>query len=222
MKNYNEILRSSGPLVLILILGFFVVKFTLAKVGEQSVQIKKLEKDNTTLTQKIRILSAAGLDSENDANLVTIVLPESNSSLVVVSQLRLKALEMSLLVDSLKVGAEIKDPSGLSRSDVSFEITGPKPQIIDYLNSLSQIAPIVIVDKVKLSESEGIARASVGVKAFWSALPKTLPSVSESLKDLTEAEYEFLIELDKLQKPQFSSDYIESNEGDGRGNPFAL
>jgi Tfp pilus assembly protein PilO len=220
MKNYNEILKAIGPLVIVLFLGFFVGQFTLSKVGEQSIKIKKLQKENTVLTQKVKLLSSVATNVQDGANLVTITLPESNSSLAVVSQIKLTALENELVIGNLKSGAEVKDSSGLSRADISFEIDGAKTKIIDYLNSLTKVAPIIVVDKVKLSETENGARASVTVKAFWTALPKTLPSINQSINDLTEKEIQVLDDIGTLRQPQFVGSSVETS-GEGKVDPFS-
>lgn len=219
MKNYTEIVKAVSPLIVVLVLGVFVVKSTLAKIDDQSVLIKKFQKENNTLSQKVKILSAVSVDTSTQVNAVTIALPDSNSSLAVVSQLKDIALTSGLKLGNLKAGSEVKDTSGLSRADISFEVEGPKPQIVDYLNTLPTIAPITIVDKVELIEVDQISRATVTVKAFWTAFPKTLPALNDTLSDLTEKETEILTEVSELKQPQFSSGVGEAVDN-GRVDPF--
>lgn len=204
MKNYQEIIKSVAPLLMIVLLFAFTAKFTLSKVSTQSTQIEKLTKEKVTLSAKVKLLSEISDTVSEGASAASIALPDTNYALAAISQLRFKALENGLTLGSLKAGNEVKDTSGLMRSDITFQVNGPKLQIVSFINSIPTIAPILITEKVKMTEVNEVTRADITVKSFWAELPKALPSLTQQLSDLTEKELVILDEVSALTPPSFA------------------
>lgn len=219
MKNYREIIKSVSLLVIVAVLFLITAKFVIPKASSQTAVISKLKKDQNTLDQKIKLLSAIKDTLDQDVNFVTIALPNTNNTLVAISQIRNKALENGLIFGSLKSGAEVKDLSGLMRSEITFQVNGPKGQIVNFINSIPTIAPILITEKVKITEANEITRADISVKSFWSEYPKSLPSTAQNLSDLTEKEVKILEEISTLTPPTFS--VSSPNVGSERPDPFS-
>lgn len=218
MKNSKEILNSTAPFFIVLVLIIITAKFGLGKVFDQNLEVKKLTLEKTTLNQKIKILSSLTDSTEFRTTSAAIALPELNPSLTVVSQLKSLALQNGIILLGIKAGAETKDTSGLLRVDISFEIDGAKPLIINFIKEVSNIAPITLLDKVKIADSGELTRADISVKSFWSPFPKTISGVTESVNDLTEQEVQVLTEIENLTMPEFvvNSTTIEN----ARENPF--
>lgn len=118
----------------------------------------------------------------------------------------------------MKAGAEVKDNSGLKRVDISFEVDGAKPDIIEFVNKIKTISPITIVDKIKISEVNGATRANVTVKSFWADLPKTIPNLTQQVTDLTDKEEQTLMEVSLLTTPSFF--VTEASEENVIADPF--
>ena len=91
--------------------------------------------------------------------------------------------------------------------------------MLEFLKSIDTIAPITLVDKIKINEVGGTTRAEVSVKSFFAALPTKLPSLTEPLRDLTEAERETLSKISALTQPPFTD--IPPSQGEGKIDPFA-
>lgn len=221
MKNYTEIAKVFLPSLIIIAVSFFVVKFGLGKASEINTKIQKEQKTKTTLNQKYKLLSTVSDFIEDDANGVSLALPSSNPVLVSVSQLKTLALNNSVSLADLKAGPEIKDTSGMLRSDIAFEAEGEKNNIFAFVDSISTVAPMMLVDKIKVSEVAGITRADITVKSFWATLPKTLPALTQEINDLTEKEKEILAKVNALVKPQFVTETPVSGDNN-RLSPFAL
>jgi len=167
MKNYREIIKSTSLFIIVLVLFVITANFVIPKANSQTAIINKLKKEQTTLDQKVKLLSSIQDTLDQDVNFVTIALPNTNPTLIAISQIRSKALENGLQFGSLKSGSEIKDLSGLLRADITFQVNGPKSQIVNFINSIQTVAPILVTEKVKITEANEITRADISVKSFW-------------------------------------------------------
>ena len=207
------------PLLAVIILFIIVGKFGLSKISEVRAGLAKAQKDRTILTQKTDILRTVSASVGESANAALGVLPESNPSLAVVSQIKLLALENSVLVSGIKSGPEIADKTGLLRTDISFDIIAPRDQMIAFIKATGNIAPVIVVDKIKLSENGGVERAAISVKSFWSPLPTKLPLLTTEITNLTEAEKQLITDMGSLRKPVFV--IVPPSTGTGRTDPFS-
>ncbi|MFI5241180.1 MAG: hypothetical protein ACHQUA_01970 [Microgenomates group bacterium] len=191
------------PFVITIFLFAIMLKFGFSKISEIRLKISEAKKTETVLNQKLDLLTQVDTDVLASSTAVAIALPETNSSLSVISQLKSLAGGNGIFLSNLKTGAESVDKSGLKRIDVSFDIEASRDLIFDFLADVDNIAPIVLIDKVKINETGGVARGSIVVKSFWSELPKKLPPLNEEIKDLTAEERETLIQVTSLIQPSF-------------------
>jgi hypothetical protein len=146
-------------------------------------------------------------------------MPENNSALVVLTQLKILSGVRGVFLGNVKSGAEVKDESGLSRVDITFDSRGTKESVMAFLKDTKNLAPIVKLNKIKISQALGETLATVSVMAFWSELPKTIPSVTEGISDLTPAERATLTEIGGLIQPIFTE--LPAIEG-GKEDPFGI
>lgn len=217
-ENIKVIGSSVLPLIIILILFVIVGNFAFSKITDLRTQIGDAETVGNTLKQKVNLLSTVSGSVANYSSSAAVALPDSNTSLAVISQLKNLAILNTVLLSNIKAGSETKDPSGFSRTDVSFDVEGSRDQIVTFLKAISGIAPISLVGTVKISESGGLVRAGVGVRTFWAAIPKTLPTSNQSINDLTADERSLLSTINSLTPPSFS--VAPASQGGGRPNPF--
>lgn len=219
-ENIKIIIASASPLVIVLILFLVVGNFGMGKVRSVRDEITQAETAQNILTQKLTLLQTVSQTLGNAPDIAATALPSSNSALTAISQLKNLGFLNSILLSNVKGGTETKDSSGLSRADITFEITGTRPQIMAFIKSIPGVAPIILVDSVKLNESAGVTRATVGVKTFWSALPTTLPKVGQALTDLTPEEKNILVTLSSLTQPVFLA--LPPAAGGGKTDPFSI
>lgn len=211
-------INSIWPLVVVVILFLIVGNFGINKILDLRSQISKSQSDQNILKGKLSLLQRVSIDVSTNTNIAVAALPENNPSLVVVSQLRTIALQNGISISGIKTGNEIKDDSGLSRVDISFEVDGPRPVVFSFLDAIGKIAPITLINKIKVSENSGSTRVEMAVKSYWSALPKTLPALTESISDLTSSEKAILTNISGLVQPVFVE--VPASEGTGKTEPF--
>ena len=210
---------SVAPLLIVAALSVIVGKFGFGKISDLRGQIALSRKDNTTLTQKLNLLTSISETAETGAIASVTALPSTNSALAVISQLKILSSQNGLIMTNMRGAGEAKDNSGLSRADVSFDVSGARVQVIAFLKGIAGIAPITLVDKIKINELGGVARATVSVKSFWAAFPKTLPALNQPLSDLTSSEKKTLGDISKLTQPGFIN--IPPSEISGKPDPFS-
>lgn len=216
--NMKSVITSILPLTIVIILFVIVGQFGIGKVIDIRNQISKAEKDLNVLNQKISLLqSFSGTISEN-SKVSFIALPDTNPSLTVMSQIKIVSSMFGVLISGNKSGAPIDESNGMSHVDISFQVTGSRSQVFLFLKSLSSIAPIIIIDKIKISEGAGIVRADTTIRSYWSALPKTLPTLTSPITDLTPAEKEILNSITTLTQPAFVS--VPAQDSVGKTDPF--
>lgn len=218
-ENIRIIIVSSAPLAITLILFLIVGNFGISKLKDIRSQVSQSESDRAALTQKLTLLQTVSTTLGNSPDLATNALPSGNSALLSISQIKNLGFSNSLLLSNIKAGSEVKDLSGLSRVDISFEVDGTRGQIISFLKAIGTIAPLTLVDTVKLNESTGSTHATVSVKSFWSPLPGSLPAVGQKLSDLTADEKKIILTLGSLVQPAFLN--LPPASGGGKTDPFS-
>lgn len=223
MKNLPEnvrlIINSVLPLLVVSLLFVFSAKFGIAKISDVRGQISAANNDKATLTQKLNLLQSVSTTVGPVSKASASALPDKNTSLIVFSQVKTLAVEGGISITNIKSGAEIKDASGLSRVDITFDAEAPRPAIIAFLTSFDKIAPIVLVDQIKLSESAGTTRANVVLKSFWAPFPSKLPTLTDKITDLTTSETDVLNRVTALTPPQFLE--VPAAQAGGKVDPFA-
>lgn len=227
MQNYlknmpestKKVLGVVGPLVVLVILFVIVAKFGISNVIELRSKINSAQKEETVLSQKVKVLETVSDALVTGSKLSTAVMPESNPSLIVLSQLKILAGTKGVFINNVKAGAEVKDETGLSRVDLSFNSRGTREAVLSFLSETGNLAPIVKLNKLKITQSSGETLATISVASFWSPFPKTLPDVTEGINDLTPAEQTTLSEISNLIQPIFTD--IPAIDG-GKDDPFGI
>lgn len=217
--NVKLILSSVGPLIIVIILFFVVGNFGVSRIKLQRSQIKEEENAKQILTQKLNLLQSVSGTVAADSGFSIAAIPDKNPALVVIYQLRVAGARNGIVLSNIKSGGENKDNSGLSRVDISFDIIGPKTQVISFLKSIETITPITNLVKVQINEAGGITRTTANVNSFFAPLPTKLPSLTQPIGDLTQAEKQTLIDISGFVQAPFSS--LPPAPG-GRVDPFSV
>lgn len=218
--NVATILKAILPLFIVITLFLIIGKFGFGKITEIRNKIASAQSDKQVLTQKLDILKNIEVNGEKFSNIAVSALPETNSSLAVISQIKILSGKVGLIVSEIKSGSPGTNPSGLSFVNISFKVMGQREQIESFITDISSIAPITIVDKIKISESSpGISTGNISIKSFWAPFPTKIPGVDKAIPDLTSQEQKTLQGLNELTQPIFT--VIPAGEG-GRADPFSL
>ena len=208
------------PVILLVVLGILsglAVRVGFSRIGAQRDEIATARKDENTLSQKESVLRGVQGTVPTFVNTVAASLPEKNPALSMISQLRVLALTNGLLLENIKIGSAVPS-EGLFYVDITFGLEGTPPQVVSYLNSIKNQAPISTVEKAKVNQSALGTRADVTVRVYYSAFPQQLPSLTEPVKELTEDEKAALNRLSALSLPAFTD--LQAQPAGARENPF--
>lgn len=218
--NVMTILKAILPFFVVVALFVIIGNFGFGKISEVRDRIASALADKQVLTQKLDILKNIEVNGEKFSNIAVSALPDTNPSLAVISQVKILSGKVGLTISEIKAGSPGTNTSGLSFVNVSFKVMGQREQIESFITDISSVAPITIVDKIKLSESTpGVSMASVSVKSFWAPFPTKIPAVDKAISDLTPQEQKTLQSLNSLTQPIFTT--IPAGVG-GKSDPFSL
>lgn len=217
-QNVKVALKSIAPLLVVIVLFILVGKFGFAKVQELRTQIDSAKVTQNTLSQKISIIQSLSANLSNFSSSAAIAMPDGNTALAVISQLKNLATINGLLVTDVKSSSPTKGTAGLSSVKVSIQVSGTREQISGFVKAIPTIAPITVLDELKITESAGVLQAAISVNGFWAVLPAALPTSSQSLSGLTNDEQAVLSSVNSLTPPSFAS--LSPVPG-GRTDPFS-
>ena len=207
------------PALGVMLVSVFIVPFGISQVSGIRAKISQEQVNQNILSQKLNILTSVSDAVSSQSSAVTIAVPDSNPALITLSQMKTLAGENGLALSGIKGGAEVKDKTGLSAVDVSFDVNGPRPQIFAFLAAVNDISPVTVVSKIKMNESGGNALANVTVRSFWSSFPTKLPAVTDPESGLTADEKSTVTKVSALKQPIFSE--VPASEVLGRSDPFS-
>lgn len=210
-------LKTLGLLGLFILLSAVIYKLAVSQIPLQRGKFSAQMRKEQTLKQKSELLRTLEKSILEQADLTSFALPNKNASFAVVSQLNKLAGENLVFITNLRIGGETKD-GNLSSSDLGFDVEGTVSSVLSFLKGVGNIAPITLIDKIQLNQTQDVARATVRVKTFWADFPSTLPAVSEPIEDLTKEEEEILVKVVNLTPPDFVN--LEPQAPTEKTNPF--
>ncbi len=199
-ENDKQILKSTAPLVIVIVLFVMVGKFAVGQVTNLRNQIGEAKKSQSVLSNKLNVLRSVSQLSASGTNAALIALPKSNPSLQVMSQLKSLASSNLVVMEEIKVSMASDSSGGLSYVTTSFNIIGPKNAIVAFVKSVDTIAPITFVEKMELVEDSGLGAANITTKTYYAPLPATIPTLTQSITDLTSAEKDLLSQIGGLSQ----------------------
>lgn len=203
--------------VLILIILSFVVGFkNISNLRDNITTNKTTER---SLSQKVQALETVNRTLPGDVTFLDAVLPSRGAVLYALSQLRTQSLNNNLAISNLKTGNVIPESAGVMKSSVSFEVEGQESNVFDFLSSLNKVLPLINIDKISFNNSLGLSRANVSVYVYSAELPKTIPSITGAVGELTNQDTTLLNELTEYILPQFTEPVIEETPAQ-KTDPF--
>lgn len=208
------------PIVLLIILGILsglAIRIGFGRIGQQRQDVAVARQNENTLSQKEGVLRSNQGTIPSFVNTVAASLPEKSPALSMTSQLRNLALANGIILENIKIGSAV--PSGsLSEVDITFGLEGTPQQVVSYLNSIKNLAPVSTIEKAKINQSALGTRADVTVRVYYSPFPEKLPSLTEAVKELNEDERNTLNRLSALSLPAFTD--LQPQPAGTRDNPF--
>jgi Tfp pilus assembly protein PilO len=212
----------AGPmaiLVFILILYFFAGNFAYATIDGQMSKLKESKDAEAALSKKLESLKNISYLSDNYSNVLVIALPVKNPALFFISQIKKIGADKSLAIKSIKVVAGSDNTFGnVSSVGVSFSLSGNVQNIVDFLTTVRDYAPISSVNGISIGSSDEIGLTKLTFDVYYSPLPTQILSYKESEAKLTDSENEVLKTAASLVAPTLAN--ITPQEPRERVNPF--
>jgi len=205
-------------LIVLLFLSVFSLRIGISKIVKLQDLVNSQKSTELVLEQKEELLRSADGGLFDQANVANIALPEKNP--VLFSLYNIKNSGMNGLVElaNIKIGSAGMGDSGINKISISFDINGQIMDVLNGINQLKNVAPLIILDKVDFQIEGPLASASVGVSSFWSPFPGKIPSLTQPLSEMTAGEKEILVSLLSLTRPSFVQ--LIPQEATERENPF--
>jgi hypothetical protein len=211
------------PIILVtvlIILSVLAAKIGISKVNLQREKLAVAQKNETIFKQKQEILQEVQGEVLSLADLSASAVPNKNPALAVISQLKNLASSRSVVLSNLQVGSKSGTEKGISKVDIGFDIDGDFSSVLDFLQDTSKIAPISQIEKIEISQSVGVTRASTTLVSFWAPFPKKLPPLTEPAKDLSAEELSLIRSLSEFIPPVFLE--IAPLAPSARADPFTF
>lgn len=218
-QKMKAMLLPLGLLSIMIVLILVIFKVGVSRIKTQRAELQKATKNETILGQKQQVLQTIENNILSYADTAITAMPDKNPSLAALSQLKNLAERNTLNLNSIEVGGKVANKSGTSKTTISFEVEGTLSQVLNYLLSTKNFAPLSTIDRVEIAQAGGVIRANVDLAVFWAPLPTKLPAMVEPVSELTASEENLITELLSLEQPLFSQVIPEAPSS--RIDPFA-
>jgi len=115
-------------------------------------------------------------------------LPAEGDTMVPLAVLRILASQFNLQIQEVRADLGGKEAGGLYSVAFSLKMTGDRKSVGDFIEKIGTTLPLMTVEDVNISLSEGSSRATVKIKAFFLGLPKEMEAVESPLPLITSGE----------------------------------
>ncbi|MBI3396857.1 type 4a pilus biogenesis protein PilO [Candidatus Woesebacteria bacterium] len=211
--------------VVLIILSVVVTNVGYGKISEQKRKIDEMTKKESLLRQKVQTLQNIDANVISHTDDVVFAIPDFDSGPVVLAQIKTVAQERNITVDSLSVTQTSKEQSDIHKVNVRLSVSGEITNILEFVKSLQNIAPIYNVSSVTLGVGEATAgtvstsvTADISGESYWAAFPKTISDSAQA--GLTSEQNDILLKIAALRKPLLTQ--APPSEPTDRTNPFGV
>ncbi|EKE05789.1 MAG: hypothetical protein ACD_19C00176G0011 [uncultured bacterium] len=219
--NKSEIQFLVKPMtILIVLLASFVVlsTFGLKQIKSEIAKNDESKAMESKLKIKVSVLQNVSQVISGDTTFLDVVIPNRGAVLYGISQIKSQAIKANLFISNMRTGAESPENNGVSKSSISFDVEGPEVSIYEFFNSFSKTLPLITVDKIKISGSPDLSKATATIGVYSTKLPKTIPPIESSVDGLTADEEKLLKELITYTLPEFTDPEVSGIQT--REDPF--
>jgi Tfp pilus assembly protein PilO len=219
--NLGVVFIPSVMLVMLFVLFLISIRVGLPRIVEQRRSLKILQDKAETLEEKRSRLEELRVEYTSQVDPVATAFPDKLPSLLIVSQTRKSASEKDLEIS--EVDARLDDKYEFKGNEaivISFTVAGDFEEILDFILSTKNLAPITTLEEIELSNREDNAEAEVKIAGYWSPYPQTLPAVDEPIDEITPEEKLILNRIAALTQPEFFD--VPALPPSDRSNPFSF
>ncbi len=211
-----------GPLISIIIvflLGLLLIKSGVSKISAQVAFYNAAKNEEAALATKLSNLQGSSLGSLEAANQLVVALPEKNSVMITISQVKKLAAEKNTTIAKFEISG-LGSVADMASIQLLTQINTPDlPSLVAYLQGVPELAPILAINSVKMvGQGGGTFSGLVEASVYWAAFPQTIPSVREPMAGLTPEEQGIVDAVSALRAPDFQ--IIDPTEQAERPEPF--
>ena len=212
-----------GPSIVILIaslLFFYLVSFSYPQIQDKLGSLKEARNLENTLTERVELLKVfrdGVLDEKSDQ--IYLVLPDKNSSAILISQLRNDLLQQSLSLSGVDVVSETEENS-IKKSSITYEfVSNDFLQPLKIALALKETAPVSTIEELKITKDvNNTITNELKTTIYWSNLPTNLPSLNMPIAKISTEEQQVLDRVLRYRFPSVNNPNPEINNN--RRNPF--
>lgn len=192
-------------LLVLVVLFLVLLKSGYSRVASVLREIDAREEEIGTLNQRITVLRRFNQDLSNEADAAYFTLPDKNTTLVVLSQMKSASAEVGATISNVQMvgtrtAGQPVESSGLTWHGQMQDID----TILNLLNTIDERVPLTNMARISSERTgDGGFGSDFDLQLFWSPLPRQLPALTEPLQDLTQEEEELLRSLANRIKPDF-------------------
>jgi hypothetical protein len=219
--NLRILAASISVFGVVALLFVFLAKTGYSRISTQFGELKSNQTQEKSLGKKVSILKQVQKGILDQTNTSLVAMPEKNPGALVMRIVKVIAEENSITLGKVELKGQSNYGHGITSMSMSTggRVSGGVLSLVNFVNSLSEMAPIIGVGDIKLSDTGDDLSFSLEIRVFWAELPEHLPSISESIDELTPKEKELLARLSTLTKPSFETVFVPTDFQD-RVNPF--
>lgn len=198
-----------------------VARLLLSRVSPLTEEINVSEGQQDALSQKLSALTQINPSDLSKSEAAYIALPPQNPSATVIAQLKKLAIDRNITLDTITVSGSDTDAE-IASGTIEIKGEGENGNIFSFLRDLEGLAPLINVDRTKLtSVTSDATQMQLTVHTYWAKFPEKLPAITESISGLSDEEVNVLTKLASLTPPTFTQLSPTASEA-GRTNPFSL
>lgn len=214
--NAKMLIYPSLLLVLLVTMLIFTLTKGYSQVDLQSKKLKRAKEERSTLREKLSLLQEVNQKVLEVSDKSVIALPNINSSLLMVSQIKGLTTEASGLSTPSEFGTSpfFVSVEGVESGKVSFQVNASNVfQLIDLLERIGKTAPISTINTVEMKTvTTHEFEADVTLSVYWSKFPENIPAIPQTLSDLTSKEKELLALISDLEEGDLLSVSVKPSE----------
>lgn len=214
MNNLNsEIKFLIKPVSILLTLSILIISTILIGINQYSSVTSKIEDSKNVqlgLNKKLGTLQSIPDALSGDTTFLDVALPHKTAVLYGTSQIKLQSTKNNLVVSNIKTGAATEESGTILKTPISFDVEGDESSIYDFFQSFKKVLPLMNISRVKVSKSGSATRASALLNVYSADLPKTIPSISSSVNELTAEEIKTLKDISQYTLPTFIEPEVQT------------
>jgi Tfp pilus assembly protein PilO len=209
--------------VVVLILGLFLFIFIVpqsySQITDKLNSYKEQKTNYENLQKKLAVLQSTSPALLDQTSQAVLVMPDRNSVLSFISQMKNIAIEKNMTITDVKSGTISDTEEGTKKFEFEIQLEGDTFETITaLLQELSSRAPLVSLDEATITNSETTKIAKLKISGYWAPLPHELPALTDPLPPFSPTELKTLERMSAYTLPEFTN--LSPGNTAPRENPF--